>query len=130
MNRTSCIVSFGSNALAIRGDSAYTLVQGGLQPFGNTGDLNTGTTATKPYATYEPNYWLLDGNFKFVPDSNAHGGYISTAMSGSGSPFNFGSPVPEISITFDNIYSTSGLTLHFSDTGDYADSIQIGFYNS
>lgn len=133
MTRTSCKVYFGTNALnalAIRNDAAFTLVQGGLQSFGTTSDINNDTTAAKPYATYEPSYWLLDGNFKFTPDASAHGGYISTAMSGSTGGFDFPASVPEIKIDFDSIYSTTGLTLYFSGSGDYADDIDISFYNS
>jgi len=126
---TSCIVSFGSNALAIRDDAAITVYQAGLQPFADLDALESGTVVSKPYATYEPDYWLLDGNFKFAPDTNARGGYVGTVMSASSGAFNVGGAGAAIHILFDNVYSTDGLTLYFSNTGDYADSIQITFYN-
>lgn len=126
---TSPIVSFGSNALVIGVDAAYSTIQGGLQPFASYTDLNTGTVASKPYATYEPDYWLLDGNYKFIPDANARAGYMSMEMSAASAGFHFGDS-PEIRIAFDDIHSTDGITLYFSESGDYVDDIEVSFYNS
>lgn len=128
---TSCIVSFGSNALVIKGDAAVTLLNGGLQSFGNLDDLENDRTVTKPYATYEPDFWLLDGGYKFVPSSNAHGGWVSTDMSAGTGGFDYSAPKPDIQIDFDDTHSTDGLTLYFSEySGDYADSIRVIFYNA
>lgn len=130
MNRTSCIVSFGSNALAIGADASIAEINGDLQPFADLDALELGTVAAKPYATYEPNYWLLDGNFKFTPDANARGGWVSTVMSGSTGGFDIASPFAELQIDFDDVHSTDGIYLTFSNTGDYADTVRIVFYNA
>lgn len=130
MNRTSCIVSFGSNALAIGTDASIAEINGDLQPFADLDALESGTVAAKPYATYEPNFWLLDGNYKFVPDTNARGGWVSTVMSGSTGGFDIASPFAELQIDFDDVYSTDGIYLTFSNTGDYADTVRIVFYNA
>lgn len=131
MTRTSCIVSFGSDALAIRDDGIiFTVVQGGLQPFGHVESLQLGLVPSVPYATYEPDFWLLDGNYKFAPDANARGGWVSTGMSAGSAGFDFGTD-PLLKLVFDNVHSTDGLTLHFSEhSGDYADSITVAFYDS
>lgn len=130
---TSPIVSFGSNELTIRDDATITLLNGGLQPLGNLDDLEMGTANNKPFATYESNFWLLDGEYKFPPadPADAHAGWMSTIVSGSTGGFDFTSPHAEIQIDFDVVHSTSGLYLTFSEhTGDYADTVRVVFYDA
>lgn len=127
MTTTSCLVSFGSNAIAIKEDATFSTTS--LNTIGNLDDLKNNTTATKPYVTYEPNFWLLDGNYKFAPDSNELGGYISAVMSPATANTNFTSP-PKIEANFSELHSTDKITLNFSDfTGDYSSTVMITFYN-
>src|SRR5687768_7651944 len=98
--RTFCTVSFGSNAFAIKEDSSIAMLNGGLQVFADLDALESGTAPSAPYATYEPNYWLLDGNYKFAPTISPRGGWVSTAMSGAAGGFDFAATEPNIRITF------------------------------
>lgn len=129
--KTSCVVTFGKNSFAIGDDAAITLLNGGLQSFGDLSLVADGLSNSIPFATYEPNFWLLDGNYKFAPASNGRAGWISTDMSGSSGGFDFGSPKPSIQIDFDDVHSTDGITITFSEySGDYADSVRVVFYNA
>lgn len=127
MTTTSCIISFGSNAIAIKEDGTFTTTS--LNAIGNLDDLQNNTTALKPFATYEPDFWLLDGNYKFTPATNIHAGYISAAMSPSNPASDF-TVAPKIEINFSELHSTEEITLKFSElTGDWSDRIYIGFFN-
>lgn len=131
MTRTSTIISFGRNAFEIRDDvSSTSIVNGGLQSFGNINSLFTDDVSS-PYATFEPNFWLLDGNYKIAPSSNAKGGWVSTAMSPSTGDFSFAAPEPELQINFNTVHSTNGLYISFSpESGDYIDRFRITFYSA
>lgn len=130
--KTSCAISFGKNALAIRDDvSSTSMINGGLQSFGDINALFSDDVPSAPYATFEPNFWLLDGNYKIAPSSNAKGGWVSTAMSPGTGDFSFAAPEPELQINFNSVYSTNGLTFVFSpNSGDYIDRFRVTFYNA
>lgn len=121
------IIQFGRNAIETKADATFSLTTGTLQSFSNLDDLKTNIVTSKPYATYEPDFWLLDGNYHFKPDSNVHVGLMTTNMSdGDG---NFVPSLPTLTIEFGSLHSTNGITLHFSlSTGDYADFF-ISYYN-
>jgi hypothetical protein len=124
--RTTPLILFGANGIRIRSDATFSVTAGGLQSFADVNDLALEVPQVA-YATFEPDFWLLDGNYKFMADG-ASVGYISSDMSESDGAFN--NP-PTLTITFGNVYSTSGLKLYFMEsTGDYADSVTIAFYNS
>lgn len=126
MPKTNLTVLFGRNALTMRTDFVLTVVAGGEQPLTDADDLNNENTQ-KNYATYEPDYWVLDGSYKFLTAS-ANIGYISTSQSGSDS--NFGTD-PKLKFVFNNVYSTTGLVLRFAQgSNDYTDDITIDFYNA
>lgn len=123
---TSCIVSFGKNALAIKDDAAFTLADADLQPFSDLDDLKTRNNET--YATYEPDYWLLDGKYKFLPSSGAHVGLMTQDMSDASGAF---AGPPFLEILFDEDHSTDKLTLYFSQhSDDYASEITVTFRDS
>lgn len=128
--KTTCSIVFGQDAIAIKDDASIAVINGGLKSIGDVDALKKGTVPSAPYATFESNYWLLDGNFKIAPSVNPRGGWISTDISGASGNFDFGTPKPELQIDFDDVHSTDGLYLTFSDSGDYADSIRVVFYNS
>lgn len=127
MPRTSPLILFGSNGIALRDDIlSITVVQGGSQSFVDTNDL-IAETKQKKYITFEPNMWLLDGLYHFAPTSNAYAGYISTEQSDENGEFSID---PILKFIFNSVYSTDGLTLYFSNTGDWSSSITVAFYNS
>lgn len=125
---TSPSISFGLFALEIKPDSTPSM--SGLQSFSSANDIKTDNVSPLPYATYEPNFWKLDGNCKLLPvdTSSVHVGLMSTAMSdGSG---NF-SVAPVLTITFSAPHSTDGMVLRFSQaTGDWANSVTVAWYDA
>jgi hypothetical protein len=70
----------------------------------------------------------LDGEYKFKPaDSLTHVGLMSLSMSDVDGVFG---TAPVLTLNFSGTYTTTGLTLNFSqDTGDWADSIRVVYYN-
>lgn len=136
MPKTSCIVSFGRNALTMKDDiSSIELVTVGFfddeqQPFADLDDLKTGNLET--YATYEPDYWLLDGNYKFMPAS-PHVGVMSQSISDANGEFPPSEDYsPLLKIVFSDEHDIEGgITLHFSEfSNDYADHIYVSYFDS
>jgi hypothetical protein len=125
---TSVKVSFGLYALAIKQDSTFS--SSVIQPFSKLEDLRTDNVTSKPYKTWEPNFWLLDGYYKFLPDdlSLVHVGMISTAMSDQSGLF---ATPPTLTADFSQVHSVdNGLTLHFSPyTDDYCGHFRVVFYD-
>lgn len=128
MPRTSPKVAFGLYALALKQDATFSAAD--KQTFSKTSDLNSGNVASKPYATFEPDFWLLDGAYKFKPtnDSLVHVGLMSLSMSDENGDF---SVPPVLTITFGSVQSLDGLTLRFSSyTDDFADNIDVAYYDA
>jgi len=125
---TSAFVSFGLFSAAIKQDATAT-VNVTLQPFSKLADLKTGNISAKPYATYEPNFWLLDGNYKFrLADPLVHVGLFSVEQSDENGIF---ATPPVLTVTFASVHSTQGLTLKFSQTtNDYASIFSVAYYNA
>lgn len=127
MTTTSPSVAFGLYALAIKPDSTPSSVSD-LQTFSDLDDLRTNNISGHPYASYEPDFWLLNGGYKFLPDDAdlIHVGMMSLDQSdGSG---DFATP-PVLTVEFSEAHTTDGLVLHFSRyTGDYATAIRVTWY--
>jgi hypothetical protein len=126
--KTTPRVSFGLYAIDIKQDSTPSTASD-LQPFSKIGDLKTDNVASNPYATYEPNFWLLSGNYKILPVSttSVHVGFMSLEQSGSDSLFLV---APVLTVTFTIPHTSDGLTLRFSTgTGDYCSSLVVDFYD-
>lgn len=126
--KTSSKVTFGLYDLEIRqdGSPSYT---GNLQPFAKVNDLVTGNIASLPYATFEPNFWSLDGKYKFMPPtaSMVHVGIMSLHQSGPDGVF---ATSPILTVIFSEPHTTDGLILHFSPlTNDYASAIEVTYFN-
>lgn len=127
MPRTKPMVSFGLYNLEISRDSTPSATN--LQTFSKPEDLRTGNITTFPYVTYEPDFWLLDGNYKLILDNEdaIHVGLMSSVMSDASG--DFASP-PILTVTFSSLHSSDGLILHFSQiTNDYADAITVAYYD-
>jgi hypothetical protein len=129
MSITSPQVSFGLYGLSIKQDSIPSTINP-LQPFSKIADLRTDNATNRPYITYEPNFWLLDGGYKFLPadTSTVHVGMMSLAMSDAGG--NFAVP-PVLTVNFGAPHTTDGLTLRFAEySGNFASLIDIKFYDA
>lgn len=129
MTSTSPLVSFGLYNLEIKQDSTPGTTSA-LQSFSKVDDLRTDATSGRPYATYEPDFWLLDGNYKFLPSDEdvIHVGMMSLDMSDAAGDM---ATPPVLTLDFAAEHSIDSLTLHFSRaTGDYARSIRIAYYNA
>jgi hypothetical protein len=125
------VVLVNQDALTIKADATFALTTGTLQSFSDLTDLADAVPQINPYATFEPDFWLLDGNYKIKPSTTVRVGLMTTnASSGVGS-FAF-SPSPVLQITFGSAHSTtSGLTFYFSEySNDFADSIFIEYYDA
>lgn len=128
MPRTSTRVQFGLFAIELRQDSQPSTAEE-LQPFSKIDDLKTGAFNPQPFATYEPDYWLLDGNFKFLPTDldEVHVGLVSTQMSDENGDF---AVPPILTVDFSRAHDANGLTLKFSTlTGDYCSALNIKYYD-
>jgi len=123
---TSPIIIFDvANALTIKADAMFSCPD--LQSFSDLDDLYLGVPVVNPYATYESDFWLLDGSMKFMP-ALPHVGLMSASMSDSGDSFSF---APVLTITFGSVHSTDGLIFHFSQyTNDYASYLTVNFYDA
>lgn len=122
-------VSFGLYGLEIKQDSIPSTAET-LQPFSKIADLKTDNATSRPFATFEPDFWLLDGGYKFLPSNTAmvHVGMMSQAMSDANC--NFTVP-PILTIDFKTAHSMDSLTLRFSQyTGDFAAQINIKYYDA
>lgn len=129
MTKTSCIVVFGSNALTIKHDmQSIQENQVPLFDFVDLDDLYLEPVSRK-YATFEEDFWFLDGSYKLMPEE-PHVGYMTQWLSDSAG--NFPLPRPELQIIFDDVHSTTdGLTFRFSEaTQDWLSQFQIFYYNS
>lgn len=125
--RTSPRVAFGLFALTIKQDITPTCSD--VQPFSKVLDLKTGNVTNRPYITYEPNFWLLDGGYKFKPVNNTivHVGLMSLSMSDASGLFD---TPPVLTITFSVVQSTDSLALRFAQySNDFANSIEISYYD-
>lgn len=95
------------------------------EPFSNPSDLPSGVSPGSTI-TCEHNHWILNGTYQFV--ENEPVAFWSTEMSGEDGVFD--NP-PVITITFDNQYSSAGITLVFdSASGDYCSLVNIKWYQN
>jgi hypothetical protein len=83
------------------------------------------------YATFEPDYWRLDGAFVLPPKVSELGfevGWYSGAFSGSGGTF---TPSQVMDFTFSETHSSIGITVTFDvPANEYAVDFDIIFYNA
>lgn len=127
---TTPVITFGNNALAIKDD--ILMVTGTfVQSFVDLDDLKVdGSVITVAYASYEPDFWLLNGNYHFLPTGSNHSGFISSQLSNENGVVLGGTPY--IDISFNSTHFISGsLSINFSEfTGDYCNDVEVIFYNS
>ena len=82
------------------------------------------------YATFEPDYWKLNGSFVLPPKATEPGfevGWYSDALSGADGTF---SPAQVIDFTFTQPHSSIGLTITFDEpANEYAADFDIVVYD-
>jgi len=127
MSKTAPVVTFGLYAMIVKQDSAPAATD--IQPFAKISDLKTGNTTNKPTITLEPDFWLLDGNYKFRPsDALTHVGLMSMSMSNADG--NFITP-PVLTVTFSEAHTTDSLTLRFAQfSDDYSSSVRVQYFDA
>jgi len=83
------------------------------------------------YATFEPDYWRLDGSFVLPPKVSEPGfevGWYSDAFSGADGSF---SPAQVIDFTFTEPHSSIGLTITFDEpANEYATDFDVVAYDA
>jgi hypothetical protein len=128
MTITSPRVSFGFYAALVKADAVPTCTD--KQTFSKMNDLVIDNVSPRPYITYEPDFWLLNGGYKIMPtvDAAIHVGLMSLSMSDENGDF---SVPPVMVIDFDDVQSIDSLTLIFSQyTNDYASDIDVAYYDA
>lgn len=89
--------------------------------------LEAGKALSVPYATYEDDYWLLDGNYKFLPATDANVGYWSDALSDSDGVSV--TAIGSIEINFDAEYDFDAITIRGCEhSGDYASRVLVEYF--
>lgn len=128
MVRTSPVVTFGLFDLDVKADA--TITASDEQTFSKAADLETGNVVTLPLISYEPDYWLLDGNWKIKPvdDDDVHAGIISLSQSDATGAF---AVAPEMTIELSTAHDIEGLNIRFSQiSNDYCNDIDVIYYNT
>jgi hypothetical protein len=128
MTVTSPLISFGLFALTVKLDATMSIDD--KQTFSRMTDLKNGNVARRPYASYEPDFWLLDGGYKFKPvnDAQVFGGLISKSMSDGNGYFEVD---PVLNVDFTTEHTTDGITLRFSQyTTDFISDLTIEYFDA
>lgn len=97
------------------------------QDFVNLEELKETITVPKT-ATFEKNYWSLDGSFSVLPDdlSGLKFGLWSKSVSSSDGSFD---AYPVLTVTFSGLYSSVGITFEFNQYGpDWCNDLNIKWY--
>ncbi|MHC1772942.1 MAG: hypothetical protein AB9907_14675 [Flexilinea sp.] len=89
--------------------------------------LEKGYSLSVPYATYEENYWLLDGNYKFLPATDANVGYWSDALSDVDGVSS--TALGSIEINFDAEYDFDKITIRGCEySNDYSSRVLVEYF--
>jgi hypothetical protein len=128
MTKTSPLVSFGLYALTIKQDASPSMSVA-LQPFSKLADIRTGNITARPYATFEPDFWLLDGGYKFKQsnDASVHVGIMSLLQSNDVGVF---AVAPVLTVNFSSVHTTDGMTFRGAQySNDFCNSMSVAFYD-
>lgn len=124
---TSVTVVFGQNNFLTKIDAQFT--SDARVSISDLSDLRTNAATEFPISTWEPDYWLLDGNYKFAKFDApvSHIGLMSLGISDAA-----GATAFTLNIDFDDVHSTiGGLTLRGNEiSDDYASDITISYYDA
>lgn len=102
------------------------------ETFVDIDDLKTGEGVDRKYATFENDFWLLDGNYKLIPEEETiHVGVLGNLLSDEYGVFS--DYVPHLILFFgvDDEYPISSLIIKFSPaTNNYISYGNISFYDA
>lgn len=102
-------------------DASITTTQS--TDFSDVSKLAAGISPS-PTITLEKNHWILNGTYDFIEDQPT--AFWSSELSGDDCTFQ---NKPEITVEFDQQYSSVGITLMFDRaSGDYCTSVNIKWY--
>ena len=127
-NRSYAQIYIGQFDASARGDAMLSMNDGGVD-YSNFGSVNTDAEQGAAYATWEQDFFRLDGAQRFLPENTAdwqQQGFVSTRLSGVDGSF----AVPVVlTISFSGLHSMSGITLLFDDASDaYAREFTVSTY--
>ncbi len=89
--------------------------------FSNLNDLSVGNKTVVPYATFEPDYWVLDGNHHFMP-ATPKIGYMDSYLSDASGNTN----TDVVTIFFSALTTVQNMTLYFDvNQGEWCSSIKV-----
>jgi len=116
-NRSYAQIYIGQFDASARGDATLFINDGGVD-YSNFSSVNTDAVQGAAYATWEQDFFRLDGAQRFLPERAADWedqGFVSARLSGADG--NFAEPVV-LTISFSGLHRMSGITLLFDDTSD------------
>ncbi len=123
---TRPLVQIGLFEMSIKQSATFGSAE--VQTFSKHDDLKTNRATTLPFASYEKNFWLLDGNHKFIPEdlNKAHVGVVSSALSSATGLIP--APNPGISIVLPYEVQVDDLSFVFGQaTNDYPTNMRIDY---
>jgi len=127
-NRSFAQIYIGQFDASARGDATLSVNDGGVD-YSNFSSLNTAAVQGAAYATWEQNYFRLDGAQRFLPEHTVDWedqGFVSAWLSDADG--NFTVPIV-LTISFSGLHRMSGITLLFDDTSDaYASEFIVATY--
>lgn len=125
--RTKASIEFGLIDVTAKQDSQLSVND--KQDFVDILDLKQDDIQETKYGTLEKNQFALDGSFMLMPEKEELNdmGWWSNQMSNEDG--NFTTPLI-IEINFTEPHSSMGITLLFSEAGDYCSKLNMKFYNS
>lgn len=127
-NRSYAQIYIGQFDASARGDATLSVNDGGVD-YSNFDSMNTDAEQGAAYATWEHDFFRLDGAQRFLPERTTdreQQGFISERLSGADG--SFADPVV-LTIRFSDLHRMSGITLLFDDTSDaYANQFTVATY--
>lgn len=122
--KTKASVKFGLIDVTAKQNSQLSISD--KQDFVDVLDLKNDDLEETKYGTCEKNQFALDGSFELMPDELDNMGWWSNQMSDENGHFT--TPLT-MEINFTEPHSSMGLTLIFSEVGDFCNSLNIKYYN-
>lgn len=122
--KTKASIMFGFVDVTAKEDSSLTVSD--KQNFVDLADLKEEELEEVKYGTCEKNQFALDGTFELMPDSLDNMGWWSNQMSDEDG--NFTTPLT-MEINFTKPHSSLGISLIFSEAGDYCNKLNTKFYD-
>jgi len=127
-NRSYAQIYIGQFDASARGDATLVINDGGVD-YSDFSSINTDAEQGVAYATWEQDFFRLDGVQRFLPERAAdweQQGFISARLSGADGSFL--EPVV-LTMRFSGLHRMSGITLLFDDTSDsYANQFTVETY--